>query len=92
MERITDKHLEAVVSRLNRETGNPATYRAPDCGPINVGHYYIDRAYGGNQLVQITNTGGGVRNVLNCGFVTKRALYDLIYAYISGIDAGKVAK
>lgn len=90
--RITEKHLHGLIARLNDETGNPDTYRMPNCGPINVGNYHIDWAYGGCQLVQTSNTSGGVRNVLSSGFVTKRELYDLICAYLKGIEAGKVAE
>lgn len=86
--RITDKDLNSVVQRLNRITNNPATYMDENRN-ILIGHFHIDCAYGGNQLVQTTNTSGGVRNVLSSGFVSKRELYTLIQSYISGIYYSK---
>ena len=86
--RITGKDLQAVVQRLNRITNNPTTYMDEDRN-ILVGHFHIDCAYGGNQLVQTVTTGGGVRNVLSSGFVPKRELYMLMQAYISGLDYSK---
>lgn len=89
MERITDRHLDGMCLRLNRLTGNPETYATrKDDGTmeIHVGHYHVDKAYGGNQLVQTCNAGGGVRNVLTGGFVTKRELYERLYAYLRGIE------
>ena len=88
MKRITDRDLDGVVARLNRITGSPDTY-ADKSGPtlkINVGHYYLEKAYGGNQLVRICNPGGGVTTPLGSGFDTKRECYEKIQAFICGIE------
>ena len=75
--------LNAVVTRINRITNSPEAYMAD--GVILVGHYHIDCAYGGVQLVRTCNTSGSVSNVLSTGHVTKRELYDLMHAFLSGI-------
>lgn len=90
-QRITQKDLQAVVDRINRETNNPQTTWIKEDGKnkSQYGNYHIDSAYSGYQLVRVVNPHGGVENVLNCGFVSKRELYDLMHAYIQGIECGK---
>jgi len=94
--RYTMRDLEGLVDRLNREVGaEPKPYRdateaekaAGFHGVGNVGTYHLMGAYGGQKLVQITNYGGGVRDVLGTGYVSKRELYRAISAYLDGIDA-----
>jgi len=92
MTRITDKHLDGLLARLNRLAGTPLDYctkQADGSITINIGHFHIARAYGGCQLVQTTTSGGGIRTVIGSGFVPKRAVYDLTYAYLMGLEAGK---
>lgn len=86
--RITESQLNTTLLRLNKLTNNPLTYASDVDGKrvINVGNYHLDSAYGGTQVVQTSNTSGGVRNVFNSGFTTKRAVYDLLQAYIAGIE------
>ena len=94
--RYTMRDLEGLVDRLNRTTGaesepyrdaTEAEKAAGFGGVGNVGTYYLMGAYGGHKLVQITNYGGGVRDVLGTGYVSKRELYRAISAYLDGIDA-----
>jgi hypothetical protein len=85
MRRITDKDLAGMVARLNRSTHSPETYMAN--GQVNVGHFHLDRAYGGVKLVRTCNLGGGITCPLSMGYETKRAAYDQINAYIRGIEA-----
>jgi hypothetical protein len=94
--RYTMKDLEGLVDRLNRTTGaesepyrdaTEAEKAAGFGGVGNVGTYYLMGAYGGHKLVQITNYGGGVRDVLGTGYVSKRELYRAVSAYLDGIDA-----
>jgi hypothetical protein len=92
MNRITDKHLAGLLARLNRLAGTPLEYctkQADGSITINVGHFHIARAYGGCQLVQTVTTGGGIRTVIGSGFVPKRAIYDLAYAYLRGLEDSK---
>ena len=94
--RYTMRDLEGLVDRLNRTTGAEAEpYRdateaekAAGFGGVgNIGTYYLMGAYGGHKLVQITNYGGGVRDVLGTGYASKRELYRAVSAYLDGIDA-----
>ena len=89
-DRITLKHLEGMVSRLNRITGSPpAPYVKGDDGRhhAQIGCYHLSQAYGGVQLVRMYNDGGGVSTPLMGGHVSKREAYDQIYAFIRGIEA-----
>ena len=87
--RISSKDLEAKVEYLNEITGNPGAYFNKVTKKANLGHYCIDGAYGGVSLHQVVTDGGGVRDIFNCGHVSKRELFSRISAYILGIEAGK---
>ena len=39
--------------------------------------------------IGVVNTGGGIRDISNSGYMSKRALYDLMHAYLAGYEAGK---
>jgi superoxide dismutase len=88
MNRITEKHLQAVVDRLNRVTNSPAeAYRTVDGQTVgNVGNYHLSHAYGGVCLHRMHNEGGGVSSPLSTGHVTKRELSGLLHAFINGIE------
>ena len=78
MERITEKMLSNKVEQLNKIAGfENAEYST-------VGVYTLDFAYGGVDLHQYVNEHGGIREIFYVGHVTKRELYNLINAYISG--------
>lgn len=79
MSTTTMKDLEGLVNRLNVITGNNPKMRA-------VGTYLLDGAYGGWKLAQTVNEGGGERNVLSIGYVSKKECYYAIHAYIRGIE------
>lgn len=90
--RITQKDLEAVIARINRITKSPETPHAktPEGKYIsNVGNYHLSMAYGGYNLQRITNECGGTTCPLGTGHVTKKELYNLMHAFIRGLDAGK---
>lgn len=92
MERITDKHLEAVCKRINTVLGMPLEpYSKGDDGRYvaNVGNFHISHAYGGVELYRMYNDGGGVSTPIGGGHVTKRELYNRMHAYLAGIEAGK---
>lgn len=87
--RITLANLEAVIARINRETNSPAEpYSKNDAGKLvaNVGNYHLSRAYGGYCLHRMANESGGVNDVMSCGHTTARELYNLMFAYIAGIN------
>lgn len=88
--RITLANLEAVVDRINRQTGSPATSytRAEGQRPeANIGNYHLSQCYGGVSLHRMENSGGGVSDVLRIGHVSKRELYTAMHAFISGLEA-----
>ena len=89
--RITEKDLKSVVDRINRITGSPMEpYIRKDGRSIaQVGNYHLDGAYGGKQLSRIVNDGGAITNVLGCGFVSKKEIYNLMQAFITGIEVKK---
>ena len=84
MKRVTEKMLILSVDYLNEITGNPVQYYT--YGHISIGHYTLSGAYGGWQLQQIMNNGGGVDLPLGHGFYPKRELYNQINAFILGIN------
>jgi len=86
--RVTEKHLQAIVDRLNRITNSPA---APYIeGKAQIGNYHLSHAYGGVCLHRMFNDGGGVSSPLSTGHITKRELQGLLHAFISGIESTKV--
>jgi hypothetical protein len=90
-DRITDKHLDALAERLNKVTSSPAQSWAPDATGRNracIGNYHISHAYGGVCLHRMSNESGGVTCPLIHGHVPKRELYDAMYNYIAGFEAG----
>ena len=88
--RITDKHLDGMVNRLNELTGNPDTSYTKIDGKLkaNIGNYHVSGAYGGVELHQMMNEGGGVNVISRNGYGTKRQLYDFLTAFIAGIELG----
>ena len=88
--RITNKHLEGMVARLNRLTNSPSQpYAKNEDGRFTaqIGCYHISHAYGGVCLHRMHSLGGGVTTPLNGGHVPKRELYERIYAFIRGIES-----
>lgn len=99
-DRVTNADLEAACKRINRTVNGtdetPLWRRIHDLeeAPINVasiGVYYVDGAYGGVALYRITSEGGGCTDVFNVGHVPKRELRNLMFAYLEGIDAERIA-
>lgn len=90
---ITVKNLQAVVDRINKATDSPAEqYYRNDTGKAiaaNIGNYHLSGAYSGYALHRTVNASGGIRDISNSGYMSKRALYDLMHAYLAGYEAGK---
>lgn len=94
MQQVSITQLRAVADRLNRLTGSPmqAYVKNADGRHVaQVGNYHISQAYGGVCLHRMYNEGGGVSDPLNSNHVPKRELLSLMFAYIAGIEAGRVA-
>ena len=86
--RITDKMLEVRIAELNRLTGHaaaPWTRDAEGKMHANIGAYYLDAAYGGVNLAQMVNDGGGITCPLGQGMRPKRELFDQIGAMLTGL-------
>jgi|TARA_R100000482_G_C5042163_1_gene108840 hypothetical protein len=88
--RITKENLQNVLDRINQATGHKleawtqdetGRYRA------NVGTYVLDWAYGGVALSQLTNEGGGERDITGRG--TKRETYYRMHAFLDGVEAAQ---
>lgn len=80
--------LEFMVGRINEATNSPKTYGQKDSEGkfcTNIGHYHLDRAYGGNKLVRTDNESGGIREITS-GFVSKKELYNLLQAFLKGVN------
>ncbi len=91
--RITKRDIENRLVRLNEMTGHAIEpYSKGKDGNYhpNAGNYHLDRAYGGNKIVQMSCEAGctGVSNVTH-GFAPARACYEQLNAFISGVEAGK---
>lgn len=88
MNRITRKDVDGAINYLNRITGNDSEpYRKEgDKWLANKGNFHISGSYSGFSLHQMGNDDGGIRDIFNCGHVPMRDLYDLIHAYIKGIE------
>ena len=81
MQKITIKMLEKQVNNLNKSVGHKnASYS-------EIGSYVLDYAYGGISLHKYVNANGAISDVLGCGHITKRDLFNRIYAFIAGINA-----
>lgn len=77
MDRITEKHLDGAVNRLNLLHGMDK----PKWG--TVGMFVLDGAYGGWKLARLVSAGGGQDDISSGGFVSKRELWNQIQAMIS---------
>jgi len=90
--RISTQDLQAVVDRINRITGSPMEpYTKIGEVPhqrytANIGNYHLSGAYGGYALHRMDTDGGGVEDVLGCGHLAKRDLYDRMHAFIRGLS------
>ena len=83
----TQKQLDYIVDTLNAVTGSPVDTlrkrRKNGRYPYSVGHFMVNSAYGGNQLVRVMSEGGGI-TVISCGgFLSKGALYDQVQGMIN---------
>ena len=90
--RVSKKMLENKVDQLNKITNSPMKYYRTDRGgngTVSIDHFCISGAYGGYELQRTCNNGGGVRTFFNTGHIPKKELYNLICAFIDGIELQK---
>lgn len=96
MTKITKRDLDGALRGLNLIAGFTADeadaplYSRGEDGTHRamVGRYTLAGAYGGLQLQQVVNEGGGVR-AITTGYGTKREVYYQIHAYREGMAAGR---
>ena len=85
--------LNAQVALINRAMGTPTEpYKLVGGKYIpQAGCYHLEGAYGGHKLVQMSSKDGssGTSDALNTGFVSKRELYNAMFTFRAGIDAGQ---
>ena len=86
MERITSTHLEILAKRINEIKGTPKKSWIVENGKNKslVGNYHIDGAYGGVSLHCMANECGGINDVLGCGHISKRDLWNRMRAFLEG--------
>jgi hypothetical protein len=94
--RITDKQLQAVCDRINKIFGLPLTAYKPYDATVgraqpNAGVYHLSHAYGGVALHRMSEREGcsGVNDVFSRGHMPKRELYELMHAFLRGVDTVK---
>jgi hypothetical protein len=87
-QRITENQLRALVLRINEATNSARTPYKEVEGKLvgQIGNYHLSFAYGGVSLHRMANEHGGVRDVLGCGHMAKRELYEKMHAYLLGMD------
>lgn len=89
MNKITEKQLKDLVTRINILTDSPLEPWSKDTdGKLraDVRNYHLDWAYGGVALRRMDTVGGGISDVLGTGFSTKRELYNQLHAFIRGME------
>jgi hypothetical protein len=94
MNRVTLNQLQAVIDRINRETGSPVEPYVLDADGKNraqIGCYHLSRAYGGFALHRMVTEGGGVSSPLSTGHIPARDLLNRMHAFLLGLDAARRA-
>ena len=87
---ISKKALDTLANQINTATSSPtsAYTRINDRNVANIGNYHISSTYGGYTLHRMMNADGGVVDILGCGYIPKRELFNLMRAYLAGIERG----
>jgi hypothetical protein len=84
--RITYKDLDNKLKKVNsflKFEQEPWSTNKEHKIVANIGTYYIGQAYGGYRIEQITNRGGGCRNISKRG--TKKECYNFLEGMLEGI-------
>lgn len=89
MERITVKHLRPIISRLNKMTNSPAEYWDRKTHKAHVGHFLLDKCYGGYQLQRVFNEDGGATCPLGSYRLSAREMYHVLQAFMEGLRQGQ---
>ena len=86
-ERITRKHLDRMVSRINDLAGSPTEPYID--GKAQIGNHHLSGAYGGWCLHRMCNESGGIRTPIISYHTNTRHLYELMCAYADGFADAK---
>lgn len=87
----TKKDIKDALSALNRRAGFPpetTLWQEIDGKQVSKVGFYHDWYDGGMKLVKTINDRGGHRTVIKLTAKSKREFYNLIWAYIAGLDEG----
>lgn len=90
-DRITQAHLEAVVTRINSLAGMPpAPYYQDAEGRYHAaeGVFHISQAYGGVSLHRMMRDGGSGTTDIT-GRMSRRELYHALHAFRDGLSEGR---
>ena len=88
------KDIQEAIQALNRRVGfDPSTKLWEEINGKQVSKvgFYHDWYDNGYKLVQTVNDMGGHRSVLKLQAKSKREFYNLIWAYIAGLDNARSA-
>ena len=88
MDRITIKMLESRVDCLNKILNRPPTAytRSGTKFEANIGNFHLSEAYGGVCVHEMLGKGGGITEPIFYGHRPKREAFNLLNAYIRGIE------
>jgi|TARA_R110000824_G_scaffold388680_2_gene584329 hypothetical protein len=87
--RITESMLENLVYQINDSSNTPKEpYTKDENGKhkSNIGNYHLGFAYGGVELHQMVNDGGGITTPLSTGYTTKKELYLALRSFLTGME------
>jgi hypothetical protein len=85
-QRITESMLNNRIVILNMYMNTPKQHYA-ESGKVNPGHYYLSYQNGGVAMYQAGAHGD--RDVFGVGFVSKPMIYELLSAFIRGVQDAK---
>ena len=85
----TLKEIEYKLLQINKRLGySVEKYKPYSVGNnlvSNKGHYYLQRAYGRNRILQVVNEQGGARDVSSSG--TKAEVYTFLQGMIEALES-----
>ena len=85
----TLKEIEYKLLQINKRLGYSVEkykpYRIGNNLVSNKGHYYLQRAYGRNRILQVVNEQGGARDVSSSG--TKAEVYIFLQGMLEALES-----
>ena len=85
----TLKEIEYNLLQINKRLGCSVEkykpYRIGNNLVSNKGHYYLERAYGRNRILQVVNEQGGARDVSSSG--TKAEVYTFLQGMLEALES-----